>query len=328
VNYQYEQIAVYDMEVYFKDGLTDSEQKGFYDAVRGKVDRVGFFHQSSVEIDFDNKTKEILMLSSDDSIRNFIHFHRDGNDLGMPKANEVFITIGMAQMLGLETGDTISVRNADMQTMELKVSGIFENHVSNFMIVLPETIRSNWGAEPEYQMAHITVRDYQDPSQTAAMITGMDAVMNVVVSQETADTIGGMMDALDLVVVTILVCAGLLAVIVLYNLTNINITERIREIATIKVLGFNAKETSAYVFKENILLSVMGAVVGLFFGVWLLEFVISYIKIDMVWFAPRLNVPSYIFSLILTMVSALIVDFIFHFKLEKINMAEALKSVE
>ena len=120
----------------------------------------------------------------------------------------------------------------------------------------------------------------------------------------------------------------LLAVIVLYNLTNININERIREIATIKVLGFNAKETAAYIFKENLSLSAIGSVLGLGLGYLLLLFVMSQIKIDIVWFKAIALPMSYVLAIARTMLSACIVDFVFYFKLDKINMAEALKSVE
>ena len=137
-----------------------------------------------------------------------------------------------------------------------------------------------------------------------------------------------MMEAMDLVVWVIVFCAGLLAVTVLYNLTNININERIREIATIKVLGFNASETAAYVFKENLALTVVGALLGLVFGKLLLIFVMSQIKIDMVWFTVLAEPISYVWSISLTLLSALVVDFVFYFRLDKINMAEALKSVE
>ena len=152
--------------------------------------------------------------------------------------------------------------------------------------------------------------------------------MQVTVSQDLADQVTDMLSALDLVVVTVVICAALLAITVLYNLTNINIAERIREIATIKVLGFTEIESAAYVFKENLLLSAMGAVLGLFGGKLLLDFVMSQIKVEMVWFLSRVSPMSYVWSVVLTMLSACIVDFIFYFKLERINMAEALKSVE
>ena len=152
--------------------------------------------------------------------------------------------------------------------------------------------------------------------------------MNVSVSEDVANMVRGMMDALDLVVMVVIVCAGLLAITVLYNLTNININERIREIATIKVLGFNSSETAAYVFKENLALTVAGSILGLAFGKLLLIFVMSQIKIDMVWFKAVAKPISYIWAISLTLLSALVVNLIFTRKLETINMAEALKSVE
>ena len=177
-------------------------------------------------------------------------------------------------------------------------------------------------------MAFVRVTPEQDAYAVSAAITDLDTVLNVSVSEDLASMIRSMLDALDMVIVLIVVCAGLLAVIVLYNLTNININERIREIATIKVLGFRAAETGAYVFKENMILTVIGSLLGLGLGWGLLTFVIAQIKVDMVWFKATAEPLSYILSVALTLVSAIIVDFIFYFKLDKINMAEALKSVE
>jgi putative ABC transport system permease protein len=246
----------------------------------------------------------------------------------MPKVNEVMLSVGVCEALGIRVGDHVTMRNADMQRLELTVSGIYDNHVNNYAIILPETIEAQWGCEPEIQMALVKAAEGQDDYSLSAMITDMDGVMNVAVSQDFADMVGGMMDALDLVVWVIVFCAGLLAAIVLYNLTNININERIREIATIKVLGFNASETAAYVFKENLSLSAIGSIVGLGLGYFLLLFVMSQIKIDLVWFKALIMPASYVWSIALTMLSACVVDFIFYFKLDKINMAEALKSVE
>jgi putative ABC transport system permease protein len=150
----------------------------------------------------------------------------------------------------------------------------------------------------------------------------------VVVTQDIAGSVNSMLGALDTVVVTIVICAGALAMTVLYNLTNINITERIREIATIKVLGFHANETAAYVFKENLLLSAMGVLCGMPGGWYLLKFVTSEIQVDMVYFQAALEPVSILLGVVLTMLAACLVDFLLYFKLEKINMAEALKSVE
>ena len=246
----------------------------------------------------------------------------------MPGLNEVVLSVGVAENMGIHIGDTVKMRNSDMDTLKLTVSGIYDNHVDNYSIVLPETIESQWGNPPEQQMAMVRLPQDAEVHTIGAEIADLKSVMNVSVSEDMAGMVKNMMEALDLVIVLVVFCAGLLAVTVLYNLTNININERIREIATIKVLGFNASETSAYVFKENMTLTVVGSVLGLGLGYLLLVFVISEVKIDMVWFKALVKPISYVYSGALTLLSAIVVNFIFYFKLQKINMAEALKSVE
>ena len=248
--------------------------------------------------------------------------------VSMPGEDEVVLSVGVAEAMGVQVGDAVTMRNSDMEVLELTVSGIYENHVENYAIVLPETIKSQWGTLPEQQMAYVRLPDGTDVHGVGADIADLRAVMNVSVSDDVADMVSNMMDALDLVIVLVVFCAGLLAVTVLYNLTNININERIREIATIKVLGFNASETAAYVFKENMALTVAGSILGLGLGYLLLIFVMTQVKIDMVWFKALVMPMSYVYSIALTIFSAIAVNFIFYFKLQKINMAEALKSVE
>lgn len=328
VDYQFQEVALYDMEIYFRDGMDESAQADFRQEIGGDASSLLFFHQSSVDITFDGSTKEVYMLCAKDDLTDFIDLHKDATPIPMPKIGEVVLSAGVAENLGVDTGDPVTMRNADLQSMVLTVSGIYDNHVYNYAIVNPQTIREQWGQEPELQMAYLTTFPGQDVHALGAKITGLERVMNVIISQDLADMVGGMMDAMDMVVWVIVICAGLLAVIVLYNLTNININERIREIATIKVLGFNAGETGAYVFKENLALTVVGSLLGLLLGRLMLLFVMSQIRIDMVWFKALVEPRSYLWSLTLTLLSAIVVDFIFYFRLDKINMAEALKSVE
>ena len=328
VDYQFAEITVYDMSVYFSEGQSQSDQEAIRQELRGDVDDILFYHQASADLEFGDQTREISLIVSDEKICDFIDFHSGEEQLGMPETGETFLTVGVAEAMGIRVGDSVTLRDANMRTLNLTVAGIYDNHVQNYAIIRPETIEQQWSETPECQMAFVNVRDTQDVHEAGAKISGMDDVMNVSISQDLADQVGSMMDALNMVVLTIVVCAGLLAAIVLYNLTNISITERIREIATIKVLGFNARETAAYVFKENLFLSGMGAAVGLLGGILLLKFVMSEIRIDMVWFTDRLTFLSFVWAVVLTMLSACIVDFILFFKLEKINMAEALKSVE
>ena len=246
----------------------------------------------------------------------------------MPGVNQVLLSSGAAEAMGIRVGDTVTMRNTDMEHLELTVSGIYDNHVYNYAIVSGSTLRQQWDRSPEEQSALVLAAAEQDLHQLGAAITGYSGVLNVNINADTAGQVGSVMDALDAVIVLIVICAGLLAGIVLYNLTNINIKERIREIATIKVLGFNARETGSYVFKENLALTAMGTFLGLFGGKWLHAAVMGYVRIDMVWFGNIIHFKSYVISAVLTIVAALIVDAVMYFQLEKINMAEALKSVE
>lgn len=326
VDFQFRDITKFDLEVYFQDEITPQVQGMFLDIVDDS--EYLLFHQSSVELEYGDVVKEIYMVSSFRDTDNFIDMHYDGVQVRLPGENEIVLSVGMAEMLDLDVGDQVLIRNSDMESMALTVSGIYENHVYNYCFVSPETIRLHWGALPERQMAFVKLNEGVDPYSISAELTDMKGVMNVTVSKDVANMVGSMMEALDLVIILIVFCAGLLSVTVLYNLTNININERIREIATIKVLGFRAGETAAYVFKENMTLTVVGSFFGLALGKLLLDFVMTQIKIDMVWFKTMISNESYWIAIALTLLSAIMVNFVFYFKLQKINMAEALKSVE
>lgn len=328
VEYQFEDVTTYDLQVYFSGPQSAGDQYQFEGQVNDLAENVMFYHQESIEVETEDQTKEIYLMAANSDIQQFIDFHKGEESLSMPRVNEVLLSVGVSEAMGISVGDQITIRNADMQRMNLTVSGIYDNHVNNYAIIIPETIEAQLGYSPEIQMALVKAAEEQDIYSLSAVITDMNNVMNVSVSADLADMVGNMMEALDLVVIVVVFCAGLLAAIVLYNLTNINITERIREIATIKVLGFNSRETGAYVFKENLSLTAIGSVLGLGLGYLLLIFVMSQIKIDMVWFKSMVMPQSYLWAIGLTMLAACIVDFVFYFKLEKINMAEALKSVE
>ncbi len=328
VDYQFDEITLYDMDVRFSEAQTPQQMTALRQELADCSQDIYFFHQSSAEVVFDGVSRDITMVAADENISQYMDFHRKGETLPMPKQGEVLISVGAADILGLKTGDTVILRNSDMQEMEVTVSGIYENYVYNYAIIHEQTYLSNWGQQPPRQVACLNVMEGMDAHKVGTQVSQAEGVISVTISQDLADQVGKMMRALDLVVATVVICAAALGMIVLYNLTNINITERIREIATIKVLGFRAGESAAYVFKENMLLSVMGAGLGLFAGRWLLSFVVSMIKVDMVWLQPRITASSYILAIVLTLLCACLVDFILYFRLEKINMAEALKSVE
>ena len=327
VDYQFQNVTVYDMAVYFDEGQTPQQQKNFVDAYGDRAE-IMFYHQSNFELDHSDQTKEIYLVAADSNVKNYMNFCTNDKELDLPGVNEVLLSVGVAKMLDIRTGDQITMRDSNMKRLDLTVSGIYDNYVDNYAVVVPETFEVQWGQTVELQMAFVKAAEGEDPYLLSADIAGEDQVLNVSVSEDLADMVSSMITALDTVVWVVVLCAGMLAAIVLYNLTNININERIREISTIKVLGFRAGETAMYVFKENLALTAIGTVFGLGLGYLLLLFVMSNIKIDLVWFKTVVTGSSYLWSALLTMLSAIIVDVIFYFKLDKINMAEALKSVE
>ena len=325
---QFGEVTIYDMSVTFADPLSEEEQEDFRAEVRGMTDRVLFCEQGGIDLLFENSVKNIYFVATDADLEGVIDLHTGDKPVSMPGENEVVLSIGVADSMGIKIGDRILLRNSDMEELYVTVSGIYDNHVHNYAIVTGNTLRGQWDRSPEEQSALVLAAPEQDVHELSAVIAGYSGVLNVSVNADISSQVGGMMEAMDSIIVLVVLCAGLLAGIVLYNLTNINIKERIREIATIKVLGFNAAETGSYVFKENLALTFMGTFLGLFAGKWLHAAVMSYVRIDMVWFGNVIHWSSYLISAVLTIAAALIVDAVMYFQLEKINMAEALKSVE
>ncbi len=325
---QFENITPYDINVYFSEAQGQESQDAFRDTFGDKLQDHYFYYQTSTELRFGGESRDISLISGYSRVGDYIRLRQGERELGYPEKGQVFLSVGMAELMQISQGDTVTLLDADMRQLTLLVAGIFDNNVYNYAIVHPDTLLEQWGTSPEPQMAFVNVKAGLDIHQVSAELAGLEGVLNLSISQDVEKQIGGMLDALNAVVATVVTCAFALAVIVLYNLTNINITERIREIATLKVLGFCGTESAAYVFKENLLLTAMGTAVGLVGGKFLLDFVISQIQIELVWFRTDLAFLSFALSVVLTMLSAVFVDFLLYFKLEKINMAEALKSIE
>ena len=326
VSYQFETVTLYDVGVTFNHSLDAEEMQQFREKNPGQG--ILFCQQGGADLEFENGVKNIYLIASDQNLEGFIDLHRGDTEVAMPRKGEALVSIGAATALGIDIGDTVVLRDPDLKELTVQVSGIYDNNVYNYAIVSGDTIRDQWGREPEFQTAFVLAREGQELQQLGHQLAACEGVLTMNINNDLATTVGGMMDALDAIIWVVVGCAGSLAGIVLYNLTNINIQERLREIATIKVLGFNASETASYVFKENLSLTVVGTLLGLLGGKGLHALVMSYVRIDMVWFDNRINVISYVISGLLTILAAVIVDFIMYFQLEKINMAEALKGVE
>ncbi len=245
-----------------------------------------------------------------------------------PQAGEAVISNKLSETYRISAGDTVTLRDGDMRTLTLTVSGVYENYINNYVQISEETWRQLMGTEPERDTVYLNIAEDADAHSLSAALMGLSEVSSVTVNADTMKRVGNMMESLDVIVVVVVLCAAGLAFIVLYNLTNINITERIREIATIKVLGFYRKETAAYVFRENILLTVLGALLGLLLGNFLHRFVMSQIQVDLISFDVYIRPLSYGYSVLLTLAFTLLVNWVMGGKLEKISMTESLKSVD
>lgn len=325
---QYGEISVYDYFVRIED--TEGAREQFEENTVNLLAGACFVESSSVEVRADDVTKAAGLIVPEDAsaLREYVHLRNDEGDLSLPGAGEVLINEKLADQLDLSIGDTIIVHDGVGADWNVKVGGIFENYVSNYLYMTAETYRQFSGQEPEYVYAYANAIEGDDVYKTGAELMSVEGVSSVDITAEALERFDTMFSSIDYIVILVIGCAAALAFVVLYNLTNINITERIREIATIKVLGFYSSETSLYVFRENLMLTAIGAVVGLPLGVWLHRFVMSKIQVDIVFFRVSILWQSYVYSLLLTFLFAVLVDVFMHFKLEKINMAESMKSIE
>ena len=215
--------------------------------------------------------------------------------------------------------------------MNAKVVGVADNYVYDSIYMTTDTYRQGFGKDPDIKAAYINFEDGTEETairNASADAAGYEYTAAAQTNIDVRENVSRMMKSLNAIVYVVILSAALLAFIVLYNLTNINITERIREIATIKVLGFTEGETASYVFRENFLLTGMGVVCGIFLGRLLHAYVMDQIRIDMVSFDVRVDPLSILISVALTFAFTVGVSLLMRIKLDRINMAESLKSIE
>ncbi|MDE6421408.1 MAG: ABC transporter permease, partial [Lachnospiraceae bacterium] len=331
VTEQYDRILTYDMAVSFRNAPTDAQREEFTEDTQGMLESSIYYMQTSVDISFNRITKSIDLVVPEDAgqITEVLRlFDEKGEAIAYPGVGEAVISAKCAQKLGLQIGDTVTLRDGDMRELHVKISGICTNYVYNYVYLCAETYFSQLGSEPEYKSMWCNVAEGRDVHEVGAKIMSEENTASANITEDMKQRFTSMMSSLNYIVVLVTFCAAALAFIVLYNLTNINITERIREIATIKVLGFYPMETAAYVFRENLVLTGMGAIVGIPIGIWLHRFVMDKIDIDMVNFQVRILPRSFVFGIVLTFVFAMLVNGVMYLKLQRINMAESLKSIE
>ena len=244
----------------------------------------------------------------------------------------VIITEKLAERQHLEVGDAITVENADGVEASFTITGVCENYVYHYIYMSKEVYREAFGAEPEVNLVYCSLADGVDtPEAEDELSTALLKCRDVAGAQFTHEITASFtqsLDSINYIVVVLIIAAGALAFVVLYNLTNINITERSKELATIKVLGFFDGEVAAYIYRETSILALIGTGCGLLFGIALHTFVIRTAEVDVVMFGRSIYPPSFVWSALLTILFSLLVNAVMYRKLKNISMVESMKAPE
>ena len=290
------------------------------------------FAQNVVLTAGDESMDAILEVPQDASIVDEFFTFRDRvskKSYDFPK-DGIAISEKTAKMLGVSVGDTILVGEENEEGFEVKISIIIENYVQHYIFMDPALYQATWGEAPDYNQILMKYEDISDEYEESLgqMLMNQRGVVGVTFVSDLEAEIDDMLQALNIVIVVLIVSAGLLAFVVLYNLNNINITERKRELATLKVLGFYDMEVAEYVYRENVILTILGIVAGMGIGMVLHQYIIQTVEVDMMMFGRTIFPRSYLYSGLLTLVFSMFVNYMMYYRLKKIDMIESLKSVE
>ena len=245
-----------------------------------------------------------------------------------PEREGAIITEKLATMLGLRAGDTLTLRDGDNRTYELAIAGVSENYASHFVYISAEYYEEVFGKAPEYNAVIVDLADRDDWAAASEKLLAGGTVQMISSDAELVEQYKNVTDNLGYVVAVLIVSAGLLAFVVQYNLSNINITERTREIATLKVLGFYDGEVSAYIYRESVILTILGTGLGLLLGTALTRFVVATAEVDSIMFGRSIYWPSFLMAALITFLFSFLVNWVMHYRLKKINMVESMKSVD
>ena len=332
---QYNEIQLYDANVILESNATNAEKK----AIKEHLDK-----DKRVENTIDNLLANVTLKNGDlkqetylnvpsdvEKFDEFVKYNDRVSDKQYKLNDEgVILTEKSAEMLDVKEGDTVVIKDDVKGEIEVKIFAICENYLGHFMYMTPDLYEELYGKEPVFNSIYYVMDEDKkdDVAKVGEDVLNLDGALSISYTDSLREQIDNMLGSLDIVIVVLVISAGMLAFVVLYNLNNINITERQRELATLKVLGFYDNEVAAYVYRENIILSVIGALFGSFLGKFLHGFVIKTVEIESAMFGRNIDFSSFVYGFIITMGFSLFVNFVMYFKLKKIDMVESLKSVE
>ena len=330
---QFGKLIKYDAMVVFEDNSSkkeDEEYEKSLNSLDNYEDNLNIY-QESVTFSKENMSKQSAIMyvpENTDKLNDFILLNDRASGTKYKLSDDgVMINEKLAKLLGVSVGDYITLTDADNNNHKVKVDNIIENYTGHYVYLSPSYYKKVFKDDVKYngQLLNFSSK-IKDENKIATTLMDNDKVVNVTL----ASKMKSMSEAADLglVMIVIIVASGSLAFVVLYNLININVSERIREISTIKVLGFYDKEVDMYIFRENIILTVLGILAGSVLGKILYVFLVSTAEMDNMMMVPTVDMSSYVISGVITMIFAFLVMVMMHKKLKNINMIDALKSVE
>ena len=331
---QFDEVSVYDATVGLDSHMTDGEMAQLADYLDGNedVDRWLACRQLTVDASAGNLSHSAYIFAVEDqeAFRQLIDLReRKSGEHVEIQPDGVVITEKLSELLDLEVGDTITIEGD--RRVEATVTAIAENYVYHYVYMTEDFYEELFHEPAEENVILLAYGDEVDAAgqnETSVALMKMDAVSSYSYIGTVRDTFTDSMSAIDYAVIIIIVAAAALAFVVLYNLTNINITERVRELATLKVLGFYDRETSAYIYRENIFLTIFGILLGLVMGRFLHAWLVLTVEIDLVMFGRTAPAYAYLLAAGFTALFSVVVNVAAHFRLKKVDMVESLKTVE
>ena len=332
---QYGTLFKYDMSLVIQSDMTDKQiyelRKNLSDI--DEINKYEFFSYENGDIKVNNTKKEITIVVPEnlEKMDKFIHLQDRKTQNPIELNNKgIVLTEKIARDLGVKAGDEIELINSDDKKAKIKVSHITENYISHYAYISPENYIKLFEKDLDFNrlIGILNNPSVKIEDKLSKKLFDIETVDGITFNTASKETFHNTIKNLNYVVLIMIISAGALAFVVLYNLTNVNISERIREIATIKVLGFYDKEVSAYIYRENIILTIIGTVVGLGLGTILHKFIMVTVEIQSMMFGRVIDMSSYFIAAVLTIVLSLFVNLAMFYKLRNVKMVESLKSVD
>lgn len=332
---QYTQIQHYDGNIILKDEASPQEKEEISRKLnndsRVRDTAVNFLQQ--VEVSHGSRTKDVYLNVPKDvkEFSELVSFRnrRTHEKYKLDGAGAV-LTEKMGKMLGAKVGDTIYIKDSVKGEIPVKIESICENYMGHYLYLSPDLYQQLYGKEPSYNSIYYSMQKESlgKLEKVGESVLETKGALSVSYISTMIQQLNDMLGSLNVVMIVLLISAGMLAFVVLYNLNNINITERKRELATLRVLGFFDKEVAAYVYRENIILTLIGGAAGIVMGILLHKYVIVTVEIDTAMFGRNIGFSSFAYSFLITLGFSFFVNGVMYFKLKKINMVESLKSIE